>query len=620
MRNGEIVCTLMACEECPVYICDDGSAVQGTPPDCRTPSCPETTRAWFSIDPIQCRGNAWEQWISLKDISYSNEEALVTAWLREVYQIKVYDFASHTEPDTDVCKACSCPRGDTIAVLIDPIHRTTMDKLGWEEMNIAGCTEELKKCDDGSFVGRSPPFCDFDDCPLVNVCPSDEELKKYIFRCKNAGLDYKFYTDSRGCRNVECVKPPRPECPDLEKLIRKCKARGMDYQIVDQECITDTAISPRCDSSCPTVICIPRNECPTDEELEEEIAECLERNMDYEKYRRGNCTYIKCVGNEPPSNIVMCKKYIVTEEYPTPIIGVTESSTGEVEVVTAHTAASTDITAISETELIPTPIAKRCVVIVCDDGYRYNSCRSDDICRNVKCRTYIDEEGCRVKKCNDGTMSRSCPSIPDPIECKEVKLDNGCIEKVCSDGTASLSCPPREEDCKKYQDENGCIVKECEDGYKIRDCPEPEQNEECKVFTDENGCKIKECDNGFVSSDCLQQKINCKVERDEDGCLVKICENGYEGRNCPNKESVECRSYEDDEGCNVTACTDGKEDKNCPGTADSEPIVERARAVAEEERPWDWRGEDDRDKPRQGQPQPPKGILEMLTEFLFGTG
>ncbi|MFH1391162.1 MAG: hypothetical protein ABIH20_02505 [Candidatus Diapherotrites archaeon] len=121
---------------------------------------------WFSIEPIQCGGNDWSQW-SVNNEQYktiSAEETIIKGWFEIEHGIIVQDFASKQIYEL-VCEACSCPRGDTIAVLVDSSHKEKMLELGFEPMGEIGCTKEAMVCPDGSGIGREAPFCDFPECP-----------------------------------------------------------------------------------------------------------------------------------------------------------------------------------------------------------------------------------------------------------------------------------------------------------------------------------------------------------------------------------------------------------------------------------------------------------------------
>jgi len=138
-------------------------------------------KEWFSIEPVQCDGNPWEQWASTDSeynrIRYNTinaESTIIKAWFEKVNGIKVYDFASKQIYE-GVCKACSCARGDKVAVLVDSTDSEKMNKLGWQSMENIACTEEAKLCANGTVVGREAPFCEFPDCLYGDIPTEDSQ-------------------------------------------------------------------------------------------------------------------------------------------------------------------------------------------------------------------------------------------------------------------------------------------------------------------------------------------------------------------------------------------------------------------------------------------------------------
>ncbi len=137
------------------------------------PPLPEE-KQWFSFEPKQCGTNEWEVYIG--EIARntppnagaplpSSEEEKVKFWLLGKHNIEIQGFASKKVYDI-VCLACSCPRGDVIAVLVDSRNAEKMLGIGWKEIGNTACTEEEKLCPDGSGVGRQAPFCEFAECPV----------------------------------------------------------------------------------------------------------------------------------------------------------------------------------------------------------------------------------------------------------------------------------------------------------------------------------------------------------------------------------------------------------------------------------------------------------------------
>ena len=128
---------------------------------------PAGEKAWFSYDPKQCGTNPWSQMPFACD-SLDCEEFKIKSWLAK-NGITVYDYASKQVSDI-VCMACSCPRGDRVAALVESKDSAKMQALGWtlvgNENGIA-CTMDARICPDGSAAGRTEPFCEFRACPTV---------------------------------------------------------------------------------------------------------------------------------------------------------------------------------------------------------------------------------------------------------------------------------------------------------------------------------------------------------------------------------------------------------------------------------------------------------------------
>jgi len=136
-------------------------------------------RVWFSFGPKQCNSNPWD------DSKYQRatcqgpgcpswgEENAIKLWLDDK-GIKVYGYASHQKSEI-VCAACSCPRGDEIAVLVNNSDSQKMVSLGWVSLGSEiACTEDAKLCPDGSGVGREGPFCEFPTCPGGDIVNANE--------------------------------------------------------------------------------------------------------------------------------------------------------------------------------------------------------------------------------------------------------------------------------------------------------------------------------------------------------------------------------------------------------------------------------------------------------------
>ncbi|MFA6319596.1 MAG: hypothetical protein WCX66_01585 [archaeon] len=138
-------------------------------------------KKWFVISPKQCQSNLWDVWALesgiriKKSAEMSMGEALIPIWLEKKYFINSYETKSHVASEV-VCQACSCPTGEQIAVLVDGNYKSMLINLGFSmiESPIA-CTMDAMVCSDGSAVGRTAPFCDFEKCPINNLNNSSDE-------------------------------------------------------------------------------------------------------------------------------------------------------------------------------------------------------------------------------------------------------------------------------------------------------------------------------------------------------------------------------------------------------------------------------------------------------------
>ena len=134
---------------------------------------PQEGREWFSIEPKQCNSNAWDIWETkkMKDIVASgglperplNEADVVRDWLYGSYGIRVYNVASKQVAEI-TCEACSCSTGERIAVFVDSSNSAKMLELGFTQMEPVACIMDAKACPNGSAVGRTAPFCEFEAC------------------------------------------------------------------------------------------------------------------------------------------------------------------------------------------------------------------------------------------------------------------------------------------------------------------------------------------------------------------------------------------------------------------------------------------------------------------------
>jgi hypothetical protein len=81
-------------------------------------------RTWVATEPIQCLGNSWERdWLAKHGEDYdcyprdlAGQFEVIEAYYEEL-GVAVYAIASRHKYSI-VCGACSCPRGDTLYILV----------------------------------------------------------------------------------------------------------------------------------------------------------------------------------------------------------------------------------------------------------------------------------------------------------------------------------------------------------------------------------------------------------------------------------------------------------------------------------------------------------------------
>lgn len=143
-------------------------------------------KEWFVISPKQCQSNLWDAWAQetgimiKKSADVSMDEVLIPIWLNEVYQINVYESKSHISAEV-VCQACSCSTGEQVAVLVDSNSKTVLNNLGFSMIQSPiACTMDARVCSDGSAVGRTAPFCDFEKCPIGGNTDSNNSADENV--------------------------------------------------------------------------------------------------------------------------------------------------------------------------------------------------------------------------------------------------------------------------------------------------------------------------------------------------------------------------------------------------------------------------------------------------------
>jgi hypothetical protein len=85
--------------------------------------------AWVSIDPVQCGGNPWENSTSPLPYDPKAEPSRIMAYY-QFEGITVFEVKSKPTHEI-VCRACSCPRGDTLYLLVSEGDVMRMESLGF---------------------------------------------------------------------------------------------------------------------------------------------------------------------------------------------------------------------------------------------------------------------------------------------------------------------------------------------------------------------------------------------------------------------------------------------------------------------------------------------------------
>jgi len=92
---------------------------------------------WVAIEPIQCLGNSWERdWLEKHDQDYSGypgdrdgEFAVIKAYF-EGLSVSVHALTSRPKYDI-TCALCTCPRGDTLYVMVNARDVPSMEDMGF---------------------------------------------------------------------------------------------------------------------------------------------------------------------------------------------------------------------------------------------------------------------------------------------------------------------------------------------------------------------------------------------------------------------------------------------------------------------------------------------------------
>ena len=94
----------------------------------------EAVTMWMKIDPVQCQMNPWEQGapaVQQGEDRAKREEALLRDYLEKKVSVSMLGYMQKRTME-NVCDACSCPRGDTIWIMIDEDDSAKLAPQGWK--------------------------------------------------------------------------------------------------------------------------------------------------------------------------------------------------------------------------------------------------------------------------------------------------------------------------------------------------------------------------------------------------------------------------------------------------------------------------------------------------------
>lgn len=106
----------------------------------------------------------------------------------------------------------------------------------YTQQETEGCPEDAKLCPDGTVVGRAPPDCEFEPCPVSKICEEDKD-------CTVFGKDGEC---NCGCYNKQALPQNSGEaCFCAAPSSCKCEAGqcegvfGDSEEPEDPDCISD---------------------------------------------------------------------------------------------------------------------------------------------------------------------------------------------------------------------------------------------------------------------------------------------------------------------------------------------------------------------------------------------
>ncbi|HEY4475689.1 MAG TPA: hypothetical protein VJB92_03135 [Candidatus Paceibacterota bacterium] len=95
-------------------------------------------KVWLSIMPIQCQGNPWEEQQSRNYLGPPDLKLTEVNYVKNYYDeqgITIFEVKFiQPSPETAVCLACSCPRGDTLYVQVADKDVTKMLSFGYKKV------------------------------------------------------------------------------------------------------------------------------------------------------------------------------------------------------------------------------------------------------------------------------------------------------------------------------------------------------------------------------------------------------------------------------------------------------------------------------------------------------
>ena len=211
-------------------------------------------------------------------------------------------------------------------------------------------------------------------------CPTQQELETSILACKRKNMNYEYYADNYGCRQIRCISQ-EITCPtkhELEQIRLKCKTAGQPHEYYIDE------------RGCEQVRCTGQD-CPTAEQLEERAMTCRKLGLEPKYYTDGRgCRMADCE-EKPQKETVACKKIL----------------------------------------------EGNCVIILCEDGYTFNSCTFCSTREPVQKEERLPEKETAPVKAvqparpEPGKITPTLRSCITDLKDKKIKIDNEVVWNRC---------------------------------------------------------------------------------------------------------------------------------------------------------------------------------------------